>query len=607
MSEVLSLRAAGVQLVLDVSGPALPRVLHWGRDLGPGPSATGPAGDAVWRRSGGSPSPAQRPRPARGAHPAARRGARLVRHAGLRRPSIGHRRLALWSGVDVACGRWTIIGRRLGHGDATGAGGSLALAMTAHPGRRTASCAWPSSVTNLADDGPAPATDAPARGVRRRRSAGPAAVAAAGHRGARPDRPLVPRALAAAADLGHGTHLRASPPRPDRARRDAADGRRHARLHAPGAARSGPRTSRGAATTSTWSSGCPRGPGMHAGVIGGGELLRPGEMRLGARRDLRRARRVLRLVRRRARRPRRRGCTSTCARVPPTRAPRARWCSTPGRRSTSTSTWTGCARSRRRPPTSASSGSSSTTAGSAAGATTPPAWGTGTSTSSGSRTDCTRSWTTCGHWACSSGCGSSRRWSTWTPTWSARIPTGCSTSPRRPGDRSAPDWRGQHVLDVAQPEVSAYLLERLDALVTEYAVDFLKWDHNRDLHAAQHLDRTAAAYGGCRACTPQTAAVYALLDELRRRHPGLEIESCSSGGARVDLGILARTDRVWASDSQRRDRAPADPVLDGQPAAAGAGRLARRRPALAHHRPRARPAVPRWPRRCSAMPASSGT
>jgi alpha-galactosidase len=46
----------------------------------------------------------------------------------------------------------------------------------------------------------------------------------------------------------------------------------------------------------------------------------------------------------------------------------------------------------------------------------------------------------------------------------------------------------------------------------------------------------------------QTLAVYRLLDGLRAAHPGVEIESCSSGGARVDLGILERTDRVWASD-----------------------------------------------------------
>ena len=46
----------------------------------------------------------------------------------------------------------------------------------------------------------------------------------------------------------------------------------------------------------------------------------------------------------------------------------------------------------------------------------------------------------------------------------------------------------------------------------------------------------------------QTLAVYRLLDELRARHPGVEIESCSSGGLRVDLEVLEHTDRVWGSD-----------------------------------------------------------
>ncbi len=112
-----------------------------------------------------------------------------------------------------------------------------------------------------------------------------------------------------------------------------------------------------------------------------------------------------------------------------------------------------------------------------------------------------------------------------------------------PGDGGLPpSWRGQQVLDLTQPAASAYLLERLDALVTEYRLDFLKWDHNRDLHAAG----SAPGYGAT--VHLQTLALYALLDALRERHPGLEIESCASGGARVDLGVLARTDRVWASD-----------------------------------------------------------
>jgi alpha-galactosidase len=110
------------------------------------------------------------------------------------------------------------------------------------------------------------------------------------------------------------------------------------------------------------------------------------------------------------------------------------------------------------------------------------------------------------------------------------------------GGRMPPEGRYQQVLDLGHPQAYAYLLERLDSLVTEYRLGYLKWDHNRDLVEAGH-SRTGGA--GVHA---QTAAAYRLMDELRTRHPGLEIESCSSGGGRVDLGVLERTDRVWTSD-----------------------------------------------------------
>ena len=123
--------------------------------------------------------------------------------------------------------------------------------------------------------------------------------------------------------------------------------------------------------------------------------------------------------------------------------------------------------------------------------------------------------------------------------------------------RGQPDWvlgpvagpplpsRHQHVLDLANPEAFASVLEAVSSLVAEYGIDFIKWDHNRDLHEAVRSDGSGVDRP---AVGVQTRATYRLLDELRRRHPRLEIESCSSGGARVDLGILARTDRVWVSD-----------------------------------------------------------
>ena len=102
-------------------------------------------------------------------------------------------------------------------------------------------------------------------------------------------------------------------------------------------------------------------------------------------------------------------------------------------------------------------------------------------------------------------------------------------------------WRHQQVLDLQVPAAFEHVLTRLDALLTDDDIGYLKWDHNRDLVGASH-DGRPAVHG-------QTLAVYRLLDELRARHPHVEIESCASGGARVDLGILARTDRVWASDT----------------------------------------------------------
>jgi alpha-galactosidase len=108
-----------------------------------------------------------------------------------------------------------------------------------------------------------------------------------------------------------------------------------------------------------------------------------------------------------------------------------------------------------------------------------------------------------------------------------------------------PPVRGQQVLDVSQPDAFAYLLERLSSLVSEYGISYIKWDHNRDIADPVHR-------GGPRSGRPaihdQTLATYRLMAQLRELHPGLEIESCSSGGARIDFGVLEHTDRVWASD-----------------------------------------------------------
>ena len=111
-----------------------------------------------------------------------------------------------------------------------------------------------------------------------------------------------------------------------------------------------------------------------------------------------------------------------------------------------------------------------------------------------------------------------------------------------PGGRLPVPSRHQQVLNLGIEECYAYIRDAIFAMLAEYDISYLKWDHNRDLiDAGTQPDGRPGVHA-------QTEALYRLLDEIRAAHPGLEIESCSSGGARVDLGILERTDRVWVSD-----------------------------------------------------------
>ena len=119
--------------------------------------------------------------------------------------------------------------------------------------------------------------------------------------------------------------------------------------------------------------------------------------------------------------------------------------------------------------------------------------------------------------------------------------------------RAHPDWalhvegidtplaRSQLVLDIARTDVADYLFERITSLVKEYRIDYIKWDMNRDLVLAGDGSRARAM--------AQPHALYALLGRITGACPDLEIETCSSGGARADLGVLAHTGRVWTSDN----------------------------------------------------------
>jgi len=97
-----------------------------------------------------------------------------------------------------------------------------------------------------------------------------------------------------------------------------------------------------------------------------------------------------------------------------------------------------------------------------------------------------------------------------------------------------PASRHQFALDLSNEAAFDHVLAQLDALLAEYPIAYLKWDHNRDLLISR-------VHG-------QAAAASRLMAEVRSRHPGVEIEACASGGGRIDLSVLESAVRVWPSD-----------------------------------------------------------
>ncbi|MFF6779356.1 alpha-galactosidase [Streptomyces sp. NPDC012510] len=111
--------------------------------------------------------------------------------------------------------------------------------------------------------------------------------------------------------------------------------------------------------------------------------------------------------------------------------------------------------------------------------------------------------------------------------------------------RKRTELRNQLVLNLAREDVQEYLWERLDALLSSAPIDYVKWDFNRCF--------TDAGWPGepypQKLWVEHVHAFYTLLDRLRAAHPGVAFESCSGGGGRIDLGVMARTDQVWTSDN----------------------------------------------------------
>ena len=124
--------------------------------------------------------------------------------------------------------------------------------------------------------------------------------------------------------------------------------------------------------------------------------------------------------------------------------------------------------------------------------------------------------------------------------------------------RKHPDWligtpgrfechsRHQHVLDMTRDDVTDYLYGCMDKLLSEAKISYIKWDMNR--YMTEPFGRELPADRQGEFMHRYILGVYKLYDKLTKKFPHVLFESCASGGARFDPGMLHYAPQTWTSD-----------------------------------------------------------
>jgi alpha-galactosidase len=102
------------------------------------------------------------------------------------------------------------------------------------------------------------------------------------------------------------------------------------------------------------------------------------------------------------------------------------------------------------------------------------------------------------------------------------------------------------LLNLGNTQAWGWAVEHFDQLIREQGIDVFRHDFNMDPLTNWDL----ADKPGRRGITQirHVTGFLAFWDELRRRHPGLLIDCCASGGRRLDLETVRRAVPLWRSD-----------------------------------------------------------
>ena len=106
--------------------------------------------------------------------------------------------------------------------------------------------------------------------------------------------------------------------------------------------------------------------------------------------------------------------------------------------------------------------------------------------------------------------------------------------------------RNQLVLDFSRKEVRDEIFKRICAVLDQGNVEYIKWDMNR--YMSEPFSRGASAADQGKTMHKYILGVYELYTRLTERFPDILFESCASGGARFDPGMLYFAPQTWTSD-----------------------------------------------------------
>lgn len=108
------------------------------------------------------------------------------------------------------------------------------------------------------------------------------------------------------------------------------------------------------------------------------------------------------------------------------------------------------------------------------------------------------------------------------------------------------DGEGIGYLCMGNAAVRESAFQTLCRLITDYKAAWIKLDFNLDPGAG--CNRTDHGHGAGDGLYEHYRGYYALLEQVREAHPQVILENCSSGGLRVDLGMMRRTHLTFLSD-----------------------------------------------------------